>query len=311
MLSVRRYSSSERRVWDEFVARSKNGLFLFYRDYLEYHSDRFTDFSLMFYEDEKVVGIMPANLDGNVLRSHEGITFGGIISDSRMTTIRMITVFDALMNYAGQHGVTNLVYKAIPHIYHTIPAQEDLYAIFLLNGILVRRDLSSAIKMDSRLPLSKGKKYGITKAKKAGLQVKQTTDFLNYMALLEEVIRQHGTTPTHSVDEMALLAERFPQNIKLFAAYDENTMHAGVVIYEYGDVAHTQYMASNTIGKEHGALDLIINYLVERYYSGFRYFSFGISTEQQGRYLNPGLVAQKEMFGARAVVHDFYELSVC
>lgn len=311
MLSVRRYRSSEQRAWDEFVARSKNGLFLFYRDYLEYHAARFADFSLMFYEGEKIVGIMPANLDGRTLRSHGGLTFGGVISDSRMTTIRMIAVFDALMKYAAQCGITTLVYKVIPHIYHTIPAQEDLYALFLLNGTLVRRDLSSAIKMDSRLPLSKGKKYGITKAKKAGLQVRQTTDFATYMILLKEVIRQHGTTPTHSLDEMTLLANRFPQNIKLFAAYDGNAMHAGVVIYEYGDVAHTQYMASNVTGKEHGALDLIINYLVEKCYTGFKYLSFGISTEQQGRYLNPGLIAQKEMFGARAVVHDFYELSVC
>ena len=130
------------------------------------------------------------------------------------------------------------------------------------------------------------------------------------MTLLKEVICQHGTTPTHTLDEITLLARRFPQNIKLFAAYEGNTMHAGVVIYEYGDVAHTQYMASNAIGKEHGALDLIINYLVEECYSGFKYFSFGISTEQQGRYLNPGLAAQKEMFGARAVIHDFYELTV-
>src|SRR5690242_7296131 len=136
MLSVKRYKPSERKAWDEFVARSKNGLFLFYRDYLEYHSDRFIDFSLMFYEGEKIIGIMPGNLDEGVLRSHGGLTFGGVISDDRMTTVRMITVFNALMEYVAQHSITSIAYKAIPHIFHSLPAQEDLYAIFLLNGRL-------------------------------------------------------------------------------------------------------------------------------------------------------------------------------
>jgi hypothetical protein len=185
-----------------------------------------------------------------------------------------------------------------------------LYAIFLLNGKLIRRDLSSAIKIKRRLPLSKGRKHGLAKARKAGLQVRQTADFPTYMTLVKEVVRQHGSTPTHTADEIGFLAKCFPQNIRLFAAFDGNLMHAGIVIYEYGNVAHTQYMASNAVGKEHGALDLIINYLIGECYSGFKYFSFGISTEQQGRHLNSGLVAQKEMFGARAVVHDFYELTI-
>jgi hypothetical protein len=174
----------------------------------------------------------------------------------------------------------------------------------------VRRDLSSVIELGSRLSPSKGRKHGLAKARKAGLTVRQTDDFATYMTLLKEVIRQHGATPTHTPEEIALLVARFPQNIKLFAAYEGNTMEAGVVMYEYRHVAHTQYMASSAIGKEHGALDLIINHLVEGQYSRFRYFSFGVSTEQQGRFLNQGLVAQKEMFGARAVVHDFYELAI-
>ena len=310
MITVKRYTPSEQQTWDEFISRSKNGLFLFYRGYLEYHSDRFADSSLIFYEGKRIVGIMPANLEGTVLWSHKGLTFGGVISDTRMTTVKMSAVFDALMNFAAQEGATSLIYKAIPYIFHTVPAQEDLYAIFLLKGKLVRRDLSSVIELVSRLPLSKGRKHGLAKARKAGLEVRQTDDFATYMPLLKEAIRQHGTTPTHSLEEMRLLSASFPQNIKLFAAYEGNTMHAGIVIYEYRHVAHTQYMASSALGKEHGALDLIISHLIERKYSEFRYFSFGISTEQQGRYLNQGLVAQKEMFGARAVVHDLYELAI-
>lgn len=45
---------------------------------------------------------------------------------------------------------------------------------------------------------------------------------------------------------------------------------------------------------------------MERLYVGRSYLSMGISTEQAGRLLNTGLVEQKERFGARTVVHDFY-----
>lgn len=41
-----------------------------------------------------------------------------------------------------------------------------------------------------------------------------------------------------------------------------------------------------------------------------KYFDFGISNENNGRFLNRGLIAQKEGFGARTIVHDFYELSI-
>ena len=47
-LSVVRYTSDQKIVWDSFVAASRNGTFLFMRDYMDYHADRFTDYSLMF-----------------------------------------------------------------------------------------------------------------------------------------------------------------------------------------------------------------------------------------------------------------------
>jgi hypothetical protein len=55
------------------------------------------------------------------------------------------------------------------------------------------------------------------------------------------------------------------------------------------------------------ALNVLLADLIEHTYATRQYFSMGVSTEQHGLVLNSGLVAQKEYFGARAVVHDFYE----
>lgn len=71
---------------------------------------------------------------------------------------------------------------------------------------------------------------------------------------------------------------------------------------------HVQYGCASHQGKQTGALDLVIEYLIKEVYSDRHYFDFGISTENQGRVLNEGLIAQKEMFGGRAVAHCFYEL---
>jgi len=85
---------------------------------------------------------------------------------------------------------------------------------------------------------------------------------------------------------------------------------AGALVYDFGHVAHTQYLASSDEGREFGALDFLLANLLDTVYANRRYFSFGISTEQEGRYLNEGLIFQKEGFGGRAVVHDFYELEL-
>jgi hypothetical protein len=70
-------------------------------------------------------------------------------------------------------------------------------------------------------------------------------------------------------------------------------------------------MATTDDGREIGALDLLIDhYINQAEHAGKKCFSFGISTEEQGRVLNSGLVQQKESFGARSVVHDFYKLEL-
>ena len=137
----------------------------------------------------------------------------------------------------------------------------------------------------------------------------ESDDFDSFWKLLEGVLRDnHSAKPVHTLNEIKLLASRFPDNIRLFLATKEENVLSGALIYESERVAHTQYMANNADGRECGALDLVIDYLLTDYYRGKYYFDFGISCEQGGRYLNTGLISQKEGFGARPVVHDFYEL---
>lgn len=309
-MRVVRYQIDDKDRWNQFVINSKNGLFQFCRDYMDYHSDRFEDYSLMFYdESEKLIALLPANRKDGCLVSHGGLTFGGILSDERMTTARMLEVFSALLDYARSVGFQRIIYKAVPHIYHTVPAEEDRYALFLHGAVLVKCEVTSAVNFASPLKLSKGRKCGISKAKKSGIEIRQSDDFTGFMDIEARLLMEkYGTTPVHSAAELLLLSGRFPENIKLFGAYLGSEMQAGLVMYAGANVAHIQYMATTAEGRETGALDLLVQHVMGTFAGRARFFDFGISTEDGGRTLNAGLIAQKEMFGARAVVHETFEI---
>ena len=78
-ISVKRYSPDYERMWNEFVIASKTGVFFFHRNYMDYHSHRFKDHSLLFFYKNQLLSMLPANSSGDTLYSHQGLTFGGMI----------------------------------------------------------------------------------------------------------------------------------------------------------------------------------------------------------------------------------------
>lgn len=306
-----RFDPAARAAWDTFVSSARNGVFLFQRDYMDYHADRFHDHSLLFRRAGEVVALLPANQDGDALVSHGGLTFGGIVSSRRMTAALMLDVFAALLAYMRSRGIPRLLYKAVPHIYHEVPAEEDLYALTHAGARLYRRDLSSTIALAHRLPLAKGRRSALNVARRNGVTVQRSADFHAFMTLeAEQLAQRHGVRPVHTGDEMALLAGRFPENIHLYTAEQAGELVGGVIVYESSRVAHAQYIATSERGRSASALDLIMDHLLNEQFAEKQWFDFGISTVDQGRTLNAGLCAHKEAFGARAIVHDFYELDV-
>ncbi len=279
---------------------------------MDYHADRFHDHSLMIYDEKgKITAILPANLKDNILHSHQGLTFGGLIYGKKMRTPMMVEVMDALVSYCKDQKFERLIYKSIPLFYHTQPAQEDLYVLHQLGAECMRIDVSSTINFKN-IPyaLSSGRKSGLTKAKNYTLTIRESDDYESYFKIVNERLdEKYDSHATHTADEMSLLATNFPKNIKLYGCYLEDIFVSGVIIYEYGQVAHTQYIASTEHGREIGAQDYLLNCLIFDIYKNFDYFDFGISTQDQGKTLNSSLIDQKEGFGARATINQFYELN--
>ncbi len=311
-MHIQRYQRTHKEPWDRFIAESKNGTFLFCRDYMEYHADRFIDHSLLCYDEkEHLIAVMPATIKDGTVISHGGLTYGGVVTSAEMKTATMLKVFAALLDFLRTQGVTKLVYKPVPHIFHAVPAEEDLYALFVNKARLYRRDASSAIYLPKRAKFAKGKREGIRKALRNNIVVRESRDFRTFFEIGRKVMSErHNVAPVHTGEEMELLAGRFPDGIKLHASYAGDDMLAGVITFDFRHAVHVQYMYNSDRGLDVGALDIILDHLINDLYAGHRFLSFGVSTEEGGTYLNEGLIHQKEMFGARSVVHDFYELDI-
>jgi virulence-associated protein VagC len=170
----------------------------------------------MFFKGNNLIGLMPANIKGDTLFSHGGLTFGGIVSNHRMTAHLMLKIFAVLREYLRSEGVEKIVYKVIPHIYHSVAAEEDLYALFRNNAKLFRRDIASAIYLPEKISFQETRLRCIKKAESANVKVKKVDDFKTYWKILEEnLAKRHNTKPTHSIEEIECLHNKFPNNIKL------------------------------------------------------------------------------------------------
>ena len=308
-MEILRYSPEQARDWDEFIEASRNGTFLFRRGYMDYHADRFTDHSLLAVSSGKLVAVLPANAADGTLWSHQGLTYGGWIYGDRMRAATMLEVFAAMTAYLeGLGTIDRVIYKVVPRIYHRVPSDEDLYALFRNRARLIRRDIATAVVPGARLPIKSDKKNKVNKARKHGVTVRPSEDLGAFHAILSEALRRHDAVPVHSVDELAFLMGRFPDHIRLYGAYLDAELVAGSIVFETPQVAHTQYSVSSEAGRAAGALDLLLDWLIREVYPDKPCFSFGISTEEGGTVLNEGLIAQKEGFGGSAFVHDFYEV---
>ncbi len=304
---IRKYSENDKDIWNSFIETSKINLFMFNRNYMEYHSDRFNDYSLLFYNGDKLTGIIPACIEGDILISHGGLTYGGFITNSDMRQTIMMDCMKSLIEYCKENGITSLLYKSIPDIYHNQPAEEDIYALYNMGAKIVKVEASTVINLKNPIKMSKLRKRQSNKAIRKGAKIgidDSVETYNEFMNLQDRIlIERHNVHAVHTGAEMYLLHSRFPDNIHLYAARLHGKLLGGSVVFIYDNVIHTQYLCSNEEAKEIGALDATVFRIMEDYKDNKQWLDFGISTEDSGYYLNEGLISQKEGFGGRTKVY--------
>jgi hypothetical protein len=307
---VRLYQPKDFDDWNTFISSAKNATFLFHRHFMEYHSNRFQDYSLMVFVEDKLVAVLPANKSENTVYSHQGLTYGGLVLSSKAKLSSVLSIFKSVLQFLNQNSIEKLVLKTIPNFYLDYFSDELEYCLFITQAQLNRRDSLSVIDLTKPYFITKTRKESIRRGKKNNLIIKEELNFELFWneILIPNLDKKHQVKPVHSVDEITLLQQRFPNNIRHFNVYHKGKIVAGTTVFCTDKVAHPQYISGNSNKNELGSLDYLYHHLITEVYKDKHFFDFNNSNEEQGTKINEGLLFWKESFGAKTVVQSFYEV---
>ena len=311
MVSIETYNNSFKDDWNKFIDFSKNSTFLFKRDFMDYHSDKFKDHSLLVYNNSELVALFPLNINDGKVYSHQGLTYGGIIVKDDIKFVKFLELFIEILKYLNNLSIHKLYIKQIPIIYNSSFNGELDYLCYISRGIIYRRDIISVIDMQTDFKISKDRIQGYKRGLKNNLEVKETNDFDEFWnsILIPTLSDKHSVKPVHSLNEIKQLKSNFRENIKQYNVYQNDKIVAGTTIFQTKNVAHVQYIGSTPDKNSLGSLDFLFYNLIKEYYSNYKYFDFGNSHEKDGMKLNQGLNYWKEGYGARSLTQDFYEIN--
>lgn len=308
MIVIKPYSNDLKEQWNSFVTNADNSNFLFNRNFMEYHSDRFKDASILLYYEGKLFGIFPANVKESTAYSHQGLTYGGLILSERKNVKKLIQCYHAVFNYFKAQGICEIVYKPIPgYLCKTINDIEH-YVFNILNAQVTKVDTSFVIDYRNELKFQERRRRSVKKGEKANTEIKADNDFAAYWnsILVPNLRNKFGSAPVHSLEEIQMLHQRFPEQIKQVNAYINNEIVAGVTLFEFNGCIHCQYISSNDFGRDSGAIDLLFNNLIQLYQQHKTFFGLG-TANNNGNDINIGLCEWKEGWGAKIHAHFHYK----
>ncbi len=310
---VEKYDKSKAKLWDQFVDKAKNATFLFKRDFMEYHKDRFEDFSLMIYSKKKeLIALFPANRNGSCVYSHQGLTYGGIITKEHSRVEESYSVFSSIIEYLKLSEILKLVYKDIPDIYCSQSNDEFKYFFNLNKATLLKTYLFNIVDLRTAIKLRGGRKNGMKRGKQHRLVVKEENNLDSFwnQILIPNLKNKFEARPVHTLNEIEYLKSQFPNQIRQFNVYHDDTIVAGTTIFETKFVAHSQYASALPNKNLLGSVDFLHYHLITEVFKNKKYFDFGTSHENGGKTINEGLNYWKQSFGGTSKVQCFFELDL-
>lgn len=321
------YTPEEAEKWDKFVLeRSMNGTFLQTRKFISYHpEDRFRDCSVCIYKGSELVGVVLAceitDEGKRTFFAHKGTTFGGItIAKSAYTASAVNEIVEGLLAFLKENGFEKIYLKMVADIYQK--ENTNLLDYFLYQyGFTDYKELNYYLPLekyreDVSAPFTSSKRRDYRYSLKSGFVFKKLEtreEIAEYYDVLLKNLNKLGLHAVHSLEDLYdLKFNRFDDKIEFYGVYHEDKMVAGSMLFYFGeDIVHTQYLSSDEEYLKLFPMDFLIYNLIQTAVDkNMRLFSFGICTEDQGRYLNLGLSRFKEGFGTEFCINHSYEKEV-
>lgn len=315
MLEVELFSRDKKTIWDQFIWDSNNGTLFHTRKFLNYHPNgRFIDNSLLFFKKGKLLAVFPAVIlepeSGKILDSHPGASFGGFIVPKEINLKNGFELVETLVNYSKSNGFT-AIDMTLPPIFYSWKIQNYIDFALLRNKFVYRkREISSFVTLDfsENDVLSSFKneaRTAVRRSQKLGIKIKVSDDFATFYQILKKNLKmRHEVDPTHSLKELILLNQLFPDKIQLYGAFLDDQMIAGVVMFCCNElVTMAFYISHEKKFQEYRPVNLLFYEIFrESIQKGFRYFDFGIFTVDMDP--NWGLARFKENFGSKGIFRD-------
>jgi hypothetical protein len=311
--SVKPYRESDYANWNAFIGQAKNATFLFHRDFMEYHKDRFEDFSLMVFDSEKLVAVLPANRVGDIVYSHQGLTYGGLVYSFKLNGEKVEEILDSILSFFKENEVQLFFFKSIPLFYTSKGNAEMDFFLFKRGAFLDKKEMNLGINLAMPLTISKSKLKHFRKIEELDLEIVQEQQLEPFWGLVLEprLLEKYNATPVHTLQEITKLKEKFPNNIKQFSVYFEDVIIAGITVFETETVVKSQYGATTKKGEELRALDFLFINLIQKYKrEGKLFFDMGIVNEDNEKGYHAGLLKQKEELGCSVYSQDFYKMNL-
>ena len=311
--SIRPYQESDYELWNTFVSAAKNATFLFHRDFMEYHKERFEDFSLLVFDKVKLVAVLPANRVDNKVYSHQGLTYGGLVYASKLKIEKIEVILDLLFDFFKSKRIEHFYLHPIPSFYLGQGNAAIDFFLMKKGAQLYRKEMNMVAHLHQEIPISKSKLKHFRRTELLGLRVVEETNFQPFWEKILEprLAEKYDAKPVHSLAEIQLLQERFPKNIKQFSAYLEDKIIAGITIFEFENGVKSQYGATSKKGEKYRALDFLFISLLDVFQKrGKHFFDMGIVNDSGEKGFHSGLLQQKEELGCTVWNQDFYKIKL-
>lgn len=322
--TIEYFVSGKEQEWDDFVLnKSMNGTFLQTRKFINYHPDgRFQDRSLCIRKGTELVAtVLGCEIQDDGKRTffaHKGTTFGGITLSNRIYSASAVNeVMEALHAFLQEEGFEKVYLKMVPDVYQK--ENTDLVDYFLYkNGYTCYNELNYYMHLDrykadvlAQFSSSKRRDYRYSLKNELVFRALQTAEEIAaFYEVLKLNLAKLGLNAVHSLEDLYdLKFNRFDDKIQFYGVYLEDKMIAGSMIFIFdGRIFHTQYLSSDEQYLKMFPMDFLIANLIQAAVDQhMELFSFGICTEDQGRYLNLGLSRFKEGFGTEFCINRSYE----
>lgn len=309
--NVTRLNEANKSSFQQLYSQCAHITFQHSLKFMDYHEDRFEDHSVLILENETPKGYLLAARDlsnNDVVISHPGATFSGLVMTSDIKGSRLTELLASVLSFYRLEGFQTLIYKDVPRIYCPHSKGDFTYAAFRNQAQYHMVQLSAVIDLSHEDSFSSRR---IRTLKKNSTQLNISNDWTNlnsyWDVLSDNLWDKFRARPVHTLAEIELLKESFGNSIELFTATQKNQSEiiAGILVFKSSRVWKTQYISSSIQGRELGAVDFLIQKIMNSARSmNAIYLDLGTSNENSGLVLNENLYNYKLEFGAEGVAYE-------